>query len=630
MRAGPGLRKLAALGAVVTLLLLPVVLSAVGTVGYPGAGLPAPTAAGSANLGIPAPGRLPAHPAPAASYPRTVLVEAFTGVWCIHCPAESQALFNLSRNESPNVLAVAELHVCAFAPGSGPCLDSYEPADNTSAERGSFYDVCGYPDVFFDGEQPTCGATNSASQMESEYSAAISNASNFPGNVSIVQAASFTPGGVTDLADVNSSITGSFNAITYLVEYIGKQNVSNGYGPHEIGWVVRETLENHPVTLTAGTWTAITALGSLNSSWNPANLSVITFVQQNSTRIIENANLALVTNRSARFSLAFDETGLPAGTPWSVDLNGTRLNGTGSSLRSSGLPPGTYNFTASASGYRANVGSTNRSSGAVTVDTPNETVGVTFVLGPPELFPLIFHESGLPAGTGWGVLLGSGSETSFSQNVTYAESNGSYGYVVLSPSGYVTTYPGPATVNGSPTVVPVTFHPQTYPIVFIEFGLPAGSNWSVTVSNRTTGFNSTESSVTSSIIFFLPNGTYQIAFTLPPGYAGNASATNLSVAGTSGSGPVVHAQGPTARAGTSPGSAGPWMDAMEWIALGAGGGHRGGTPDLRHPPPARKASRAGGLGPEPAESDRSRKAGPGDVGTPGITFPAKSVAPPRP
>lgn len=229
------------------------------------------------------------------TFPRTVLIETFTAVWCIHCPAESQALFDIDKNTSRSVLDIAELHVCAFAAGQGPCLENYVPPDGTSDARAAFYSVCGFPDVFFDGGHSACGATNSMTQMASEYESAISNASAIPGNVSISENASIVGGNVSSQANVTSGLTGSYNAITYLMEYIGKRNVTEGYGPHDLGWVVRETLFNHPVSLTAGATTEINGTGPLNTTWNQQNLSVVTFVQQNSTKIVENANMAPVT-----------------------------------------------------------------------------------------------------------------------------------------------------------------------------------------------------------------------------------------------------------------------------------------------------------------------------------------------
>ncbi|HEV2167202.1 MAG TPA: hypothetical protein VGS23_09565, partial [Thermoplasmata archaeon] len=245
---------------------------------------------------------VPASPTPLTTFPRTVLVETFTAVWCIHCPAESSALFNIDRNTSRSVLDIAELHVCAYPAGSGPCLETYVPPDGTSDARGAYYSVCGFPDVFFDGQHPACGASNSMPQMMAQYNASINAAANIPGNVSIAQSAWISGGNVSEQSNITSGVTGSYNAITYLLEYIGKQNVSNGYGPHDLGWVVRETLHNHPVSLTDGSVTQVNAFGPLNATWNPHNLSVITFVQQNSTKIIENANMALVTSLSTSVS----------------------------------------------------------------------------------------------------------------------------------------------------------------------------------------------------------------------------------------------------------------------------------------------------------------------------------------
>ena len=226
-----------------------------------------------------------------STFPRTVLIETFTAVWCIHCPAESSALFNIDRNTSRSVLDIAELHVCASST-PGDCLENYVTPDGTSDARGAFYSVCGFPDVFFDGQHAVCGATNSMPQMTGWYNSAIANASSIPGNVSISQNTGIMGGNVSGHAFITSGVTGSYNAITYLLEYIGKQNVSNGYGPHDLGWVVRETLFNHPVSLTAGSINEINESGAINSTWNEHNLSVITFVQQNSTKIIQNANMA--------------------------------------------------------------------------------------------------------------------------------------------------------------------------------------------------------------------------------------------------------------------------------------------------------------------------------------------------
>jgi len=260
-----------------------------------------------------------AVPAPAVGYPRTVLVETFTGVWCIHCPAESQALHNMDLSTNRSVLDVAELHVCAFPTGSGPCLENYVPPDGTSLNRETYYSVCGYPDVFFDGVVSVCGATNSVPQMQSEYEQDLSNASMIPGNVSIAQSAVVNSVGVVDHANITSAITGSYNLVTYLMEYIDKQNLSNGYGPHDVDHVVRETLFNHPVSLVAGTSTDVLATGAINSTWNDLNLSIVSFVQQNSTKIVENANQVPVTTLTT--AVAANRTSLLSDTNATITVH---------------------------------------------------------------------------------------------------------------------------------------------------------------------------------------------------------------------------------------------------------------------------------------------------------------------
>jgi hypothetical protein len=270
-----------------------------GLLSLPAPGGPAVASTPAFSISVSSPGGhlatasvAPSVPHPQTTFPRTVLIETFTGVWCIHCPAESQALYALDQNTSPNVLDIAELHVCALPSN---CLENYVPPDGTSTARGTFYGVGGFPDVFFDGTHSVYGATNSEPQMLTWYEQNISLAASFAGNVSIQQTASVVSGNVTGHANITSGITGSYNAITYLLEYIGKTNVSEGYGPHDVGQVVRETLFNHPVTLTAGETTEINSTGTLLPSWNQANLSVVTFVQENTTKIIENANMVPVS-----------------------------------------------------------------------------------------------------------------------------------------------------------------------------------------------------------------------------------------------------------------------------------------------------------------------------------------------
>jgi hypothetical protein len=293
--------------------------------------------------------------APATTYPRTVMIETFTAEWCKYCPGESQALNLIEHKTNKTVLDIAELHVCA---SESNCGDNYVPPDGISDARSTYYSICGFPDVFFDGVHSTCGAVGgSMPALESIYEEQIHNASVIPGNVSIAQTATVTSAGVTAYANITSGVTGVYRAITYLVEYINK-NDSSG---HVIDSVVRAGLVDQNVSLVAGATTEINGTGALRPAWNVHNLSVITFVQQNTTKVIENANMVAVS------TMAANVTGSPAVV--SSESNLTITVRVTNSTTGAVLPGAEVNLTSS------NGGSLNPASG---VTASNGTFTSTF------------------------------------------------------------------------------------------------------------------------------------------------------------------------------------------------------------------------------------------------------------
>ncbi|MCG3110163.1 hypothetical protein L3N51_02460 [Metallosphaera sp. J1] len=92
------------------------------------------------------------------------------------------------------------------------------------------------------------------------------------------------------------------------------------------------------------------------------------------------------------YRVEFNETGLPPGTEWYVNVSGIHYsrNSTICLL----LPNGNYTFTVGAQGdYVAK-----EPVGHFTVNGSNLVVQVTFI---PEVFPVIVKETGLPPGTEW-------------------------------------------------------------------------------------------------------------------------------------------------------------------------------------------------------------------------------------
>lgn len=487
------------------------------------------------------------------TYSRTVLIETFTAVWCIHCPAESAALFNIDRSTNRSVIDIAELHVCAFPAGQGPCLENYVTPDGTSNARAAFYNVCGFPDVFFDGNHSDCGASNSIPQMQAEYDQNISSASAIPGGVSISQSAMVASHNVTEQAVITPGITGSYNAISYLVEYIGLQNVSNGYGPHDLGDVVRATLLNHPVNLVAGTPLTLAATGVINPAWNSRNLSVVTFIQQNSTKFVENANMVPVTTLSA--AVSSNPSSVPSGTTATVTvqvansstgmaLAGATVNLTssqgGSFSPASGVTNGSGTFTAMYTAPAVTASVTDQISAEVAMPgytggiesasvlvtarvAPDVPQGLVVTPGNGQVFlnwsaPLsgaggvIYHVFRSTASTGAYVMVDSASTTQFVDSSV--QTGQTYWYTV--------------DANNSEAYSVNTTAVSASSVTAVSQGLPTTDGWWLSIGP----YNFT-SPTSASVDLYLPNGNYTYQF--GPGtyaYEAPVSTGSFTVAAT--------------------------------------------------------------------------------------------------
>jgi hypothetical protein len=182
--------------------------------------------------------------------------------------------------------------------------------------------------------------------------------------------------------------------------------------------------------------------------------------------------------------------------------------------------------------------------------------------GPTYMAPVSFSESGLPAGTTWGVGASAGgassgmtlaisskrsgisssvvspsdAESSFASAIAPNPvilflSNGTWNYSIGNLSGYrENTVPsfGTVVMSGSPIAEP-TAHYQavTYALTFAETGLPLGKTW-------TTSLNGQRHSATNQLITFTePNGSFDYVVAAPAGYVitGMAPSGELSVTG---------------------------------------------------------------------------------------------------
>jgi hypothetical protein len=158
----------------------------------------------------------------------------------------------------------------------------------------------------------------------------------------------------------------------------------------------------------------------------------------------------------------------------------------------------------------------------------NETSATT-------LCTVSFVENGLPSGTHWSVKLGTSTNSSTSNTITFPEPNGAYAYTIGNVGGYTATpSSGNLTVSGAnvnQTILFTTNGTAVYQLSFDEMGLPSGTSWSATVNGSTT------SSTTSSVLFNEPNGAYSYTVQSTSLYTANPSS---GIAHVSGANVAVH------------------------------------------------------------------------------------------
>lgn len=218
----------------------------------------------------------------------------------------------------------------------------------------------------------------------------------------------------------------------------------------------------------------------------------------------------------------FTETGLSAGTNWSVLLNGSLSYSTGTTV-SFMEPNGSYIFqivphtwfTASPTG------------GQITVDGTGTSTEVTWTHVIP-VFNVTFTSTGLASGTNWSVTLGNQTRSSDGgTTVTFSERNGTYDYQVGAVQDYSLANPSASVVvAGEPVEVQLDWKLSTYAVTFTETGLPTGMNWSVRIEGTAHFSNGT-----GTVTVPEPNGSYPYTFGIVPGYAPSFLGGTVTVAG---------------------------------------------------------------------------------------------------
>ncbi|MFY9717444.1 MAG: YncE family protein [Thermoplasmata archaeon] len=232
---------------------------------------------------------------------------------------------------------------------------------------------------------------------------------------------------------------------------------------------------------------------------------------------VRGAPLVFTLEAFRTYAVTFEESGLPTRTSWSVTLGGVS-EATTSSSATFREANGTYSFKVGPSpGY-----SGTPPDGSVTVAGLAQSVSINFTI---SVYTLSFHETGLPTGTDWTVLLDSTPESSPLATISILEPNGTYGYSISQFESYRF---GPASgyviVDGSSVTVPL-YADLTFSVTFTETGLPAQAGWSVTLDGHSDTVYASETT------FSETNGTYWFTASGSAGFLASPGSGFVSVDG---------------------------------------------------------------------------------------------------
>ena len=176
----------------------------------------------------------------------------------------------------------------------------------------------------------------------------------------------------------------------------------------------------------------------------------------------------LVDHVELLFAVTFTETGVPAGTDWSVGL-GAQVEWSTNDTITFLEPNGTYSYgAANLSGY-----SPSPASGQVTVNGAAVRTDLLFT----PTYSLTITETGLPSGTTWTFTLEGSTLSSTSTTIRFTVPNGTYSFALGAVPGYEgTPASGSIAVDGKATSLAVSYRslssaPNNGSSTFI--GLPA-------------------------------------------------------------------------------------------------------------------------------------------------------------
>ncbi len=220
---------------------------------------------------------------------------------------------------------------------------------------------------------------------------------------------------------------------------------------------------------------------------------------------IEGSDVTVTVHFELLVKTDFEETGLPSGTPWPVDVHGfdgPDWNNGSTSVKYLFQTSGDWGYTigdtlgqvvvAGANGtttYRVvrtlwNGTQAAGPSGNFTVGTVGGTVQLSFVALTPAgpYYPVTFYEIGLPSGSSWTVDVRNDTESSGANSpILFAEHAGAYAFAAGAAGGFNVTESLHFDLTGASLSTTVFFVPGNN-VTWKETGLGPNLTWSVVIN----------------------------------------------------------------------------------------------------------------------------------------------------
>lgn len=442
------------------------------TIGFAGAAVPAAPASAPAVAVAATP--VTATPAPTVASAATSTVTAPTLQ-----PVSSAACSSLETVNNDPDYATFVNHVHSIA--SGEAAAGVPSSDINLPYTGPVAD------------QPVNGVPEAGAQLSNECSSGVQATGQTEPTGVAYDGAMNTNTGIHDLTLDSNSVEGILTVNSQ------SQNLYPGSGtPTQWGGQENVVMPNVTIDGHQGPTSKVTfSLPNGVYQYSDHVVTGFTVSPLSGTLTVNGAPLTQIVTYAAgsiyTYPVTFTESGLHAGTSWSVVVNGVTTSGTTTSLTAN-VPNGTFAYTVTAvAGYTVSP-----ASGTLTVNGAAVGVSVTFVQVAVPHYIVTFTESGLVWGTSWTVTFNGVPYTTTAVRINVTATNGSYSYTVGTVSGYTASpSSGTITVSGAAVAQTITWTSSTsstYVVTFIESGVPysPSTTWGVSMN----GVSSTASTAT--------------------------------------------------------------------------------------------------------------------------------------